>query len=1155
METKRKTDLFRFATVRAPQLISKDRRRLGFVENNAIESSEFFNSVDFNSSLDAQRSVIQAFIPSFTPYESVEDVKLINTQFWDFSLWLAENRDQLVRNDLDAKINGMELDNSNRSKLWDQIYYDILVEKNPYVRQACIQMLVADYFIGNYKNYSPNSSEATDAEREAEAKLLKRLANGKIVIHPAITRKKAIPKAVSRVTHLPSLKQEEKIKAQVAALHVETKRKIETELSKLKTQYISDYGAAFISAQNDYKAIVKPIVDQYLIDNPEIKHSDNIESQIPEDLIEPFEFEHNLPLSQRYTVGKLSDEAMAFIADNKLEEADFNAALGLIAAEKNALKQNAANVIQKRVAEVAINGVQIKANADSKEYAILFEETKTPNEYTVYFSMDAGYKGAYFTESTFVINSVTGSSSVTKTFENPCLKMTTDGSIFIKVTNIPLVLNPCVQYYFTADLKMNNGEHYSIEKSGNSNQKLISGRAFRILADPDEKVVYGVNKIGVIDYRKVEQELCCYVPGEVSHIENIMAKEYKDRSTRSLTRVEQTIETTSEREAETSSDTTSTSRDELSTEVSKIIEKERNIDLGFNAQASGGSENTYKWDVGGSADFSFGQSSSNSNSIARTKAQELTQRALERVVQKVSSTRTSKMLREFEDSSSHGFDNRKGTSHVTGIYRWVDKVYKNRIVNYGKRLIYEFMIPEPSRWYKEAIIVEKEESDAAGTQGTGSVLVKPVHPKDNDIINADSITRENYAKMGALYGAEIVAPLDRTKSVSESYAESVSDNKAHSYNSYTPVQFPDGYVCTRIKGSVGGYYKSTAKPYAYLKIGTGTNTFVKNFGDGKGNYTDAFDYTGLNCSPSAKITISMQKVDSVNLSVEFVCELAAERFKQWQQDAYASIMESYNQQLAQYNDALAAAQAELAAKEAAAKEESEATPSNSKFNAQIINTELKRLCIEMLTAPFERPQGKDLYLPGECKVPKVIQSPVLDEYGSQVKFFEQAFDWSILSEMFYPYYWAKKCDWKSLFQSQDSGDLSFQAFLQSGMARVMVPVREGFEDAVTFYMETGKIWNGTGLVVDTDDELYLSIVDEMTEIKGFTEGDEWETVVPSDLTIIQAKSAFLEDEGLPCCHDNKDLPVNMKFQGTDKVLTAKDETEPTEEPETPPVTE
>ena len=95
-----------------------------------------------------------------------------------------------------------------------------------------------------------------------------------------------------------------------------------------------------------------------------------------------------------------------------------------------------------------------------------------------------------------------------------------------------------------------------------------------------------------------------------------------------------------------------------------------------------------------------------------------------------------------------------------------------------------------------------------------------------------------------------------------------------------------------------------------------------------------------------------------------------------------------------------------------------------------------------------------------------------------------------------------------------------QSFLQSGMGRVLVPVREGFEDAVVYFMETGEIWNGTGIVIDTDDELYLSIVDEITFIEGKVE-DEWETTIPTSLTIVQGDSAYLEDEGLPCCHEGK----------------------------------
>ena len=51
----------------------------------------------------------------------------------------------------------------------------------------------------------------------------------------------------------------------------------------------------------------------------------------------------------------------------------------------------------------------------------------------------------------------------------------------------------------------------------------------------EDQPVYGVTNLGIADFRRVEQEVCCYVPGEVSHIENIMAREFKERSTRSLT--------------------------------------------------------------------------------------------------------------------------------------------------------------------------------------------------------------------------------------------------------------------------------------------------------------------------------------------------------------------------------------------------------------------------------------------------------------------------------------------------------------------------------------------------------------------------------------------------------------------------------------------
>jgi hypothetical protein len=96
------------------------------------------------------------------------------------------------------------------------------------------------------------------------------------------------------------------------------------------------------------------------------------------------------------------------------------------------------------------------------------------------------------------------------------------------------------------------------------------------------------------------------------------------------------------------------------------------------------------------------------------------------------------------------------------------------------------------------------------------------------------------------------------------------------------------------------------------------------------------------------------------------------------------------------------------------------------------------------------------------------------------------------------------------------------------MARVVVPVRPEFTEAVAYYLETGKIWLGNDLVPGTNSDLYLSIVEEMQTVEGAVE-EEWLTRVPTTLAIIQGKSAFLQEEGLPCCSDveNPDTTTNV----------------------------
>jgi hypothetical protein len=135
---------------------------------------------------------------------------------------------------------------------------------------------------------------------------------------------------------------------------------------------------------------------------------------------------------------------------------------------------------------------------------------------------------------------------------------------------------------------------------------------------------------------------------------------------------------------------------------------------------------------------------------------------------------------------------------------------------------------------------------------------------------------------------------------------------------------------------------------------------------------------------------------------------------------------------------------------------------------------------------------------------EVILGEELEQYAALAKFMEQAFEWEIMDYTFYPYYWAHRDEWQKMYLSE-SADPLFRSFLQSGMARVIVTVKPGFEDAVQFFMTTGRIWNG-GEVPVIGDPMYMSIVDEMRQPTGEPQGKYWITRIPTTLTILQAKS-------------------------------------------------
>lgn len=69
-----------------------------------------------------------------------------------------------------------------------------------------------------------------------------------------------------------------------------------------------------------------------------------------------------------------------------------------------------------------------------------------------------------------------------------------------------------------------------------------------------------------------------------------------------------------------------------------------------------------------------------------------------------------------------------------------------------------------------------------------------------------------------------------------------------------------------------------------------------------------------------------------------------------------------------------------------------------------------------------------------------------------VRFYEDAFEWEHMNYFLYPYHWARRASWR-MRNAVDVVDPQFQAFLEAGAARVILPVTPGYEDKVAWFLD------------------------------------------------------------------------------------------------------
>lgn len=569
-----------------------------------------------------------------------------------------------------------------------------------------------------------------------------------------------------------------------------------------------------------------------------------------------------------------------------------------------------------------------------------------------------------------------------------------------------------------------------------------------------------VKSVGIGDLLLIKQHVLRYEGGELAHVENVLRSEHLSRETRRLDRTETTILTETEHTKEDERDTQTTDRFSLKRETSSVLKEETEFKAGVAVTAKYGPF----VEVKANADFGTKSSSEETAKQATEFSKDVVSRAASKVIDRVLERRTTTTLTEFEEKYSHGFDNTSGPN-ISGVYQWVDKVLQAQVYNYGKRMLFDITVPEPAT----AFILTQSQPP---TDGGAPVMPTPF------TLTSDQVTAGNYAYWAHIYDVGgLEAPPPPFKTVAKAL-DGVFAEGDHESSKSAELVIDEGYQAR---------YALFQRDMTFYDDHS-WRVLIGN------NWIDAFSTIGYVDMAaevgSVAFAYDAKQVRSIAATVEIFCERTSRALNTWQLKTHAALTQGYLAKQQQYESKLA---------EAAARSGVVISGRNPLWNQRLVTTELRKQGLTVLTAQqFEAFGAMETSPQGYAQL---NLARTMDQMP-YVRFFEQAFEWEHLAYFFYPYFWGWKPAWKQRMLLDDI-DPQFSDFLRAGAARLVIPVRPGFEAAVAHYLETGDIWNG-GPAPSVNDDTYVPIVKEIQESQGapgaeVPVGDPWLVRLPTTL--------------------------------------------------------
>jgi hypothetical protein len=654
---------------------------------------------------------------------------------------------------------------------------------------------------------------------------------------------------------------------------------------------------------------------------------------------------------------------------------------------------------------------------------------------------------------------------------------------------------------------------------------------------PLTKVVHAA---GFRELHAVRQHIRRYKLDEIARIENILAGETRTHTqTHSLSN-ETDVTVTTDTTTEKSTELTTTDHVAISNEASQQVKDDTKLDAGVHAQYDGGGSYKLQTDL----TLGYEKSSDTTKKFSSNVAKDVTQKAINKVTQRIIETQTKKIIETFQELESQQFQN-QGTTNTSGIYQWVQKVYLAQVFNLGRHMLLEIMVPEPGASLLAAAalppsnVKQPVPPDPLGVWKTngGAKVYVPLSP-DQLTIKASDADYFYGAWIAKYQVTGVTQPPPEHIVVAKSIAAKRDDDIGQVLSSDT-IKIDDGYQATKLNVLAAWlhYVPTVGGSNSMVEISVGNHAFhfdqsAPNHDSNWGNdYEGAqsFDYGSTTPGERGQIPVAVVAswVEHVSANIEVICARTDDLFAAWQIATYEKIVTAWQKLESDYQSSLD-------------KPTQQATPSGPLRAADLdtnrVNerVELKRSCIAIMDNSNATVRGvtpnvaiadspdNDPTNPADPWKP-VLPEPILgtsQSLGASVRWFEQAFEWENMAYVLYPYFWGQRTTWVNRLNLQVDDPL-FRQFLQAGYARVVVPVRLGFEPAVLFYLNCGLPWLGGGLPILADKAqtpLYLDIADEVRALTGGGEpgetavpiGDPWEYALPTGILMLRADATLPE---------------------------------------------